>query len=132
MAEAFTAALLAPLGVMVGSAGLTPTRVQPWAVRVMAEIGLDITSQIAKPLEVFDPATIDTIILVEDGLVIPSVFRVLRWVEWRVDAAMATPGPPDARLANHRQLRDRVEALVLRLVASDATGRRRDAVGFQT
>ena len=58
MAEAFAATLLSLLGVMVGSAGLTPTRVQSWTVRMMAEVGLDITPQIAKPLEAFDPATI--------------------------------------------------------------------------
>ena len=131
MAEAFASALLAPRGVLVASAGLTPTQVSPWAVRVMAEIGLDIGPQVTKSVEAFDPTAIDTLVLVEDGLAIPGVFRLLRRVEWRLDAAAATPRPPDARLELQRQLRDRVETLVLQLIAAGAVGRRRHAISAQ-
>ena len=132
MAEAFASALLAPLGVLVASAGLTPTRVSPWAVRVMAEVGLDITPQVSKSVEAFEPSAIDTLVLVEDRLALPAVFRLLRCVEWRLDAAGSAPRPPDASLQSQRRLRDRIEALVLQLIAAGAVGRRRQAISART
>lgn len=37
----------------VYSAGITPTRVHPYAIKVMAEIGIDISSQTSKPWSVY-------------------------------------------------------------------------------
>jgi arsenate reductase len=128
MAEAFAAALLVPLGVQASSAGLTPTRVRPWAVRVMAEVGLDITRQVTKSVAAFEPGAIDTLIVVEGGLAIPSAFRPLRRVEWVLDTGPPDPQPTEAGLDAQRLLRDRVEEAVLQLIAAGATGRRRHAV----
>jgi arsenate reductase len=118
MAEAFAVVLL----------GLTPTGVRPWAVQVMAEIGIDITRHVSKSVVGFEPGAIDTLVLVEPGLAIPSVFRPLRRVEWALDAGRAEAPLADPKLDLQRRLRDRVEAAVLRLIAVGATGRRRHAV----
>jgi arsenate reductase len=128
MAEAFAVVLLGPLGIQVASGGLTPTGVRPWAVQVMAEIGIDITRHVSKSVVGFEPGAIDTLVLVEPGLAIPSVFRPLRRVEWALDAGRAEAPLADPKLDLQRRLRDRVEAAVLRLIAVGATGRRRHAV----
>lgn len=125
MAEAFAATLMFPVGIAAASAGLTPTHVQPWAVRIMAEVGIDISPQVAKPLLAFEPAAINTLVLVEDGIGLPSGYQAVPQVQWRLDPAAAMPRPADARLAHQRQLRDRVELLVFRLITSGVLSRPR-------
>jgi hypothetical protein len=44
------------------SAGIEPTEVQPCAIKVMAEIGIDITKQRAKSLSEFDDADFDYVV----------------------------------------------------------------------
>lgn len=126
MAEAFAAALLTPLGITVASAGLTPTKVCPWAIRVMAEVGLDIAPQTSKSVDRFDPDAVDTLVLVEEGLAMPARFSALRPVEWRLTAGSVAPCPPDTRLEAQRRMRNRVERLVFHLIAGGAIGRPRN------
>jgi arsenate reductase len=121
MAEGFAKALLEPLTVTVRSAGIAPTRVSPWAVRVMAEVGIDITGQASKPLDSVVASNIDKLILVERGLSIPPRFHLIRRVEWEVDDPNAIPLSSDAMLRNFRKARDDIEACVLALIASRAT-----------
>ena len=118
MAEGFAKALLEPLAVTVRSAGITPTRISPWAVRVMAEVGIDITGQVSKALDTVVASNIDKLILVERGLTIPPRFHLVRRVEWHVDDPNATPLSSDAMLRNFRKARDDIEAFVLSLMAS--------------
>jgi arsenate reductase len=48
----------------VYSAGSTPTRVNPLAIRVMAEIGIDISGQRSKSIEEFRGKNIDVVVSV--------------------------------------------------------------------
>ena len=48
----------------VFSAGATPTQVNPFAVKVMAEIGIDISKQYSKSIEEFRGKDIDLVISV--------------------------------------------------------------------
>ena len=48
----------------VFSAGSTPTRVNPFAIRVMAEIGIDISGQRSKSIEEFRGRDIDVVVSV--------------------------------------------------------------------
>jgi arsenate reductase len=48
----------------VFSAGSTPTRVHPLAIKVMAEIGIDISKQSSKSIEEFRDKDIDLVITV--------------------------------------------------------------------
>jgi arsenate reductase len=121
MAEAFAKTLLEPLAVVVRSAGLTPTRVSPWAVRVMAEVGIDITSQRSKALDTIVASSVDKLVLLESGLTLPPRFHGIRRVKWRVDDPDSVPFSSDAILRNFRKTRDDIEVFVLRLIASRAT-----------
>jgi len=48
----------------VFSAGSNPTRVNPFAIRVMAEIGIDISKQVSKSIEEFRNKEIDLVVSV--------------------------------------------------------------------
>ncbi len=48
--------------VQVQSAGSAPSRVNPFAVRVMAEIGVDLTTHSSKSVQTIDPASVDLVI----------------------------------------------------------------------
>ena len=48
--------------VRVQSAGSEPSRVNPYAIRTMAEIGIDITKQSSKSVETIDPANVVLVI----------------------------------------------------------------------
>jgi arsenate reductase len=48
--------------VRVSSAGSEPTRVNPLAIEVMAEIGIDISTQTSKSVQTIDPASVDLVI----------------------------------------------------------------------
>lgn len=48
----------------VFSAGITPTRVNPFAIKVMAEWGIDISKQYSKSIEDFQDKDIDLVVSV--------------------------------------------------------------------
>ena len=61
MAEGLARRVFDP-SVRITSAGSTPTHVNPLAIDVMAEIGIDITNQTSKSVSTIDPADIDLVI----------------------------------------------------------------------
>jgi len=50
----------------VHSAGTQPSRVNPYAVRVMEEIGIDITGHSSKSIDVYEGACFDRVVTVCD------------------------------------------------------------------
>ena len=62
MAEGLGRSILGPMGVTVESAGSSPSRVNPYAVRAMAELGLDLASHSSKHVDTIDPAGVDLVI----------------------------------------------------------------------
>ncbi len=51
----------------VFSAGTAPSRINPYAIRVMEEIGIDISGQSSKNLEKFEGANFDYVVTVCDN-----------------------------------------------------------------
>ena len=47
---------------VVASAGSMPSRVNPYAIEVMKEIGIDLGSHHSKSVDDVDPASVDTVI----------------------------------------------------------------------
>jgi arsenate reductase len=120
MAEGFAKALLEPLKITVRSAGIAPTRVNHWAVRVMAEEGIDITAQWSKPLDSIVASMVDKLVLMEPDLPIPPRFHRIPRIEWRIDDPNAVPVSSDAMLRNFRKIRDDIEVSFLKWIASKA------------
>ena len=61
MAEGLARERFGP-GVVVESAGSDPSRVNPYAVRAMAEVGVDLSSHHSKSVTSIDPAGVDLVI----------------------------------------------------------------------
>ncbi len=81
MAEGLARALLGDR-VEVMSAGSKPSKVNPYAIEAMAEIGIDISSQRSKSVDEIDTAGVDLVVTLcaEDVCpVLPGGVRRLHW-----------------------------------------------------
>jgi glutathione/glutaredoxin type arsenate reductase len=115
MAEGFARTIAQTLEsekVEVYSSGLAKSEVDPITVAVMAEIGIDISSQTSKPLSDFNPEDFDAVIsLCGCGVNLPKAW-VLRDIfeDWQLDDP---EGYPMEKFQEVReQVRTRVEALI--------------------
>jgi len=61
MAEGIAKQLLGDEG-LIQSAGSKPSTVNPYSIKVLAEIGIDISKQYSKSVTDIDPSTVDTVI----------------------------------------------------------------------
>jgi arsenate reductase len=109
MAEGLARAL-APEGVKVYSAGSHPGVLSSYAVRVMRELGIDISSHFSKgipriPLEEID--TVVTLCAEEFCPVFPHEVRRLHWP--CQDPGLETESE-EARLESFRRIRDQIRA----------------------
>lgn len=113
MAEGF-ARTLGEGKITVTSSGLAINEVDPIAVKVMSEVGIDISQQSSKPLDNFNPEDYDIVIsLCGCGVNLPEAW-VIREVfeDWQLD------DPAGGSLETFRQVRDQVKERVIKLIAS--------------
>jgi arsenate reductase len=109
--------------VVVQSAGSRPTRVNPFAIAAMKELGIDLTTQTSKSVDTIDPASVDLVITLCAEEVCPVFLSRAPRLHWplpdpdRKNEALTD----DERLAHFRVARDELRR---RLVALKA---RRDA-----
>ncbi|MDN7011815.1 arsenate reductase ArsC [Methanoculleus sp. FWC-SCC3] len=94
------------------SAGIAPTALDPLAVRVMGEIGIDISKQQAKDLTLFDGKEMDYAVALCAGGVCP----MFPWTKETIHVDFPDPGratgSPDRVLAAYRRSRDAVIAWI--------------------
>ncbi|MBK7781291.1 MAG: arsenate reductase ArsC [Ardenticatenia bacterium] len=92
------------------SAGSEPSRVNPYAVAVMREIGVDIGKQRSKAVDSIDPATVDTVITLCAEEVCPVFLGAARRLHWPIaDPASDDPAlSPEDLLARFRAARDAI------------------------
>ena len=117
MAEGLARALFGD-GVRVQSAGSAPSRVNPFAVRAMAELDIDLSTHTSKSVDTIDPATVDLVITLCAEEVCPMFLSDARRLHW----PLTDPDrkheqlSDDERLAYFRAARDeirrRLEGLV--------------------
>ncbi len=100
--------------VTVQSAGSLPSVVRPEAIAVLAEIGLDISSQRSKSVDTIDPASVDAVITLCAEEVCPVFLGQAHRLHWPFPDPSGV-ADPEARLAAFRvtrdQLRQRIELL---------------------
>jgi arsenate reductase (thioredoxin) len=111
MAEGFARTLGAGK-IGVNSSGLSSSQVDPITVQVMAEIGIDISSQTSKPLSDFNPEDFDAVIsLCGCGVNLPEAW-VLRdiFADWQLDDPEGHP------IEKFREVRSQVKARVEKLI----------------
>jgi arsenate reductase len=119
MAEAY----LNRLGVgrfEVRSAGTEPGTLNPLAVQVMADVGIDISGQRAKSIDDFVPQPFDYVITVcDDANESCPVFPNARHrLHWSFPDPSRAEGVPEERLAVFRAVRDAIRARIEELVTA--------------
>lgn len=97
-------------GFEVMSAGSQPSRVNPYAIEALAEIGLDISGHRSKSVDEFDPANLDLVVTLCAEEVCPVLPGRVRRLHWPIpDPASKDPSltPEDLR-QRFRTARDEI------------------------
>lgn len=116
MAEALARDVLGP-DVRVQSAGSQPSRVNPYAVRALAEIGLSTEGHSSKSVDTIDPATVDLVITLCAEEVCPVFLGAAERLHWPL------PDPDrkhedlddEVRLQHFRDARDELRRRIVAL-----------------
>lgn len=122
MAEGLARKLLGER-VPVLSAGSAPSVVNPFAIAVMREVGVDLTQHTSKSVQTIDPALVGTVITLCAEEVCPVFLGQARRLHWPIDDPASRDPALDeaAMLGRFRTARDAIEQrLVAWLAASDA------------
>lgn len=101
------------------SAGSAPSRVNPYAIEVMCELGIDLTTHRSKSVEEIDPAAVDTVITLCAEEVCPVFLGGARRLHWPIPDP-ASPDPTLLReemLARFRAARDSLRQKLERFAA---------------
>lgn len=100
----------------VRSAGSMPSRVNPYAIEVMGEAGIDIAGHRSKSVESIDPDGVDTVITLCAEEVCPVFLGGVRRLHWPLpDPATDDPGLTREQMldrfrAARDEIRRRIEA----------------------
>ena len=96
----------------VQSAGSQPSRVNPYAIEVMREVGADLASHTSKSVDTIDPATVDTVITLCAEEVCPAFLGNARRIHWPIpDPASTDPAlTRDEMITRFRTARDTIRA----------------------
>jgi arsenate reductase (thioredoxin) len=111
MAEGLARQVLGP-GVLVQSAGSNPSWVNPYAIEVMHEIGIDLMNHYAKSVDIIDPTTVDIVITLCPEEVCPAALCEAHQLHWPIaDPSRSDPGFSRADMLEHfRAARDAIRA----------------------
>jgi arsenate reductase len=107
--------------VPVMSAGSEPSKVNPYAIEVMRELGVDLTTHHSKSVQTIDPSKVGTVITLCAEEVCPVFLGKVRRLHWPIpDPASKDPSiPRDEMLARFRTARDTIRGM-LETFASEA------------
>ena len=97
---------LAPQGVTVSSAGSSPSSVRPLAIRVLKEIGIDISGHRSKGLDSIDAGSVDSVITLCAEEVCPVFLGKADRGHWGLPDPAAATGTEETRLNAFRSVRD--------------------------
>lgn len=110
--------------VAVQSAGSEPSHVNPYAIEVMREVGIDITTHHSKSVQTIDPSTVHTVITLCAEEVCPVFLGKVRRLHWPIpDPASHDPAVPrEAMLQRFRAARDTIQQRLEGLVRDAGIG----------
>jgi arsenate reductase len=97
---------------VVASAGSKPSRVNPYAIEVMKEIGIDLGTHRSKSVDDVDPAGVDVVVTLCAEEVCPVFLGTVRRLHWPIpdpasdDASLTR----DDMLAQFRAARDAIRS----------------------
>ncbi len=96
--------------VRVQSAGSQPSVVNPYAIEVMGEIGIDLSTHTSKSVQTIDPASVDLVVTLCAEEVCPVFLGAARRLHWPIpDPASSDPKlTREDMLARFRTARDAI------------------------
>ncbi|MEO1269071.1 MAG: VOC family protein [Myxococcota bacterium] len=111
MAEGLARHLLGD-AVRVQSAGSSPSRVNPFAIRAMAELGIDLSAHTSKSVETIDPESVDQVITLCAEEVCPVFLSNAARMHWPLQDPDRKHEDltDDERLHHFRVARDQIRA----------------------
>ena len=100
--------------VRVQSAGSQPSRVNPYAIEVMREVGVDLTGHHSKSVDSIDTASVGTVITLCAEEVCPVFLGHVERIHWPIaDPASSDPSlSRDELLSRFRAAREQIAALL--------------------
>ena len=104
------------------SAGMEPSRLNPYAVAVMQEKGIDISSQQSKPFDETLARRMDLVVTVCGNadqrcpVLPPEVQRL----HWPLEDPASMKGTEAVIVSKFREIRDQIEARILQLIRDHA------------
>jgi arsenate reductase len=110
---------LAPPGVAIFSAGSEPGTLNPLAVRVLAEVGVDASAQHSKGLDAIPLDAIDLVVTLCAEEVCPLFPRPVRKLHWPLPDPARASGSEEQRLAAFRAVRDELSSRLETLLPAD-------------
>lgn len=108
--------------VPVMSAGSAPSKVNPYAIEVMKELGVDLATAHSKSVQTIDPSTVGTVITLCAEEVCPLFLGKARRLHWPIpDPASKDPSiSREEMLARFRAARDTIRGLLENLTSDGA------------
>lgn len=110
--------------VSVMSAGSEPSKVNPYAIEVMRELGVDITTHHSKTVQTIDPTTVGTVITLCAEEVCPAFLGKARRLHWPIpDPASTDPSiPREEMLTRFRNARETIRQKLERFAEEEGLG----------
>jgi arsenate reductase len=107
--------------VPVMSAGSEPSKVNPYAIEVMRELGVDLTTHHSKSVQTIDPKAVGTVITLCAEEVCPLFLGKARRLHWPIpDPASKDPSiPREEMLTRFRTARDTIRGMLERFAADE-------------
>ena len=107
--------------ISVQSAGSEPSTVNPYAIEVMRELGVDLTTQRSKSVQSIDPTTVGTVITLCAEEVCPVFLGRARRLHWPIpDPASKDPAiPREEMLVRFRTARDTLRGMLERFAKEE-------------
>jgi arsenate reductase len=113
MAEGL-ARMLFGAGVPVMSAGSEPSTVNPYAIEVMRELGIDLSAHHSKSVQTIEPSSVGTVITLCAEEVCPVFLGSARRLHWPIPdpASRDASIPREEMLARFRTARDTLRVML--------------------
>jgi len=107
--------------VSVMSAGSEPSKVNPYAVEVMRELGVDLTTHHSKSVQTIDATTVGTVITLCEEEVCPAFLGTARRLHWPTSdpASNDRSLPRDEMLGRFRVARDTIRRKIARFAVEE-------------
>ena len=106
-----------PADIVVQSAGSEPSTLNPYAVKAMAELGIDIGTHFSKAVEDINSDEVDTVITLCAEEVCPVFLGKVQRLHWPINEPSAGRETPEQLLQGFRIARDEIKQHILSLAA---------------